>query len=507
MNALNTVRILSRKSDLAIIQAKEVGANLLKEFPDLNIEYLTKSTLGDKDLNTPLSQMPTAGVFTDDLREYLINKKCDMIVHSWKDLPLDLGSKTIVAGTLARADQRDILFLKKNSINKIKENKKISILSSSPRRIYNLESFVKDYLPFELDEINFMNIRGNIPTRFKKFIKGEEDAFVVAKAAIDRLSNNNLKEFNQISNSIKDYINKCLWTITPLSINPTSPGQGALACEIRNEDNTLNNMIKKINHKDVFDCAEKERKVLKKYGGGCHQKIGVSFFPMFFGLVHSEKGETDNGHKFSSWKINDNFILNEKISEKDLYPSSLKNYNLFSREEIKESIELIESLRNHCILVSRKSSLPIEAKIHDSNIIWSSGTKTWKALANRGVWINGTADGMGENVDPRIETLTSYPWIKLTHLGAPKNKIKESVETYKLLEMPIKEDIRNKKYFYWMSSSAFKYVKKYYPEIINANHSCGPGNTYIEIKKIITDPKKLSIALSYNSWKEKLLND
>ena len=101
-----------------------------------------------------------------------------------------------------------------------------------------------------------MNIRGNIPTRFKKFIKGEEDAFVVAKAAIDRLSNNNLKEFNRISNSIKDYINKCLWTITPLSINPTSPGQGALACEIRNEDNTLNNMIKKISCLKLNICTE-----------------------------------------------------------------------------------------------------------------------------------------------------------------------------------------------------------------------------------------------------------
>ena len=72
---MNSIRILSRKSDLAIIQAKEVGNNLLKIKPNLKIEYTNKSTSGDKDLKTPLSKMPSAGVFTDDLRKDLINKK------------------------------------------------------------------------------------------------------------------------------------------------------------------------------------------------------------------------------------------------------------------------------------------------------------------------------------------------------------------------------------------------------------------------------------------------
>ena len=48
MTSMNKIRILSRKSDLAVIQAYEVGNYLLKNFPNLNIEYLTKSTSGDK---------------------------------------------------------------------------------------------------------------------------------------------------------------------------------------------------------------------------------------------------------------------------------------------------------------------------------------------------------------------------------------------------------------------------------------------------------------------------
>ena len=79
--------------------------------------------------------------------------------------------------------------------------------------------------------------------------------------------------------------------------------------------------------------------------------------------------------------------------------------------------------------------------------------------------------------------------------------------TYDLKELTIEECISNKKYFYWMSSTAFNYVRKNFPEIIKAKHACGPGNTYKEIKKIIKNPDQLTIALSYNSWRENLLND
>ena len=166
------IRVLSRKSDLAIIQAYEFGDYLKGKYPEIEIEYLTKTTSGDKDLTTPLSEMPSEGVFTNDLRNELINNKCDLIVHSWKDLPIEVGDKTIISSTLKRSDKRDILFLKKN---KLRKDNDISILCSSPRRKYNLESFVKNFLPNKYNKINFENIRGNIPTRFKKFINADND--------------------------------------------------------------------------------------------------------------------------------------------------------------------------------------------------------------------------------------------------------------------------------------------------------------------------------------------
>ena len=81
---------------------------------------------------------------------------------------MKLARKTKIAATLKRADKRDILFLKKNITL---DSKKITILCSSPRRQYNLENFIANYLPQKFDEVCFENIRGNIPTRFKNFLK------------------------------------------------------------------------------------------------------------------------------------------------------------------------------------------------------------------------------------------------------------------------------------------------------------------------------------------------
>ena len=192
--------------------------------------------------------MPSEGVFTNDLRDELINKNCDLIIHSWKDLPLDVGNQTEVAITLDRADPRDLLFIKKNSLHKINQTSSISIFSSSPRRQYNLESFVKNYLPFQIKNIIFENIRGNILTRFKKFLDGNVDGFVVAKAAIDRLLNANQTNFPDLRNNLYSHISECLWTVIPLSVNPSSPGQGALAVEIRSDDTNLKKLLSEINN-------------------------------------------------------------------------------------------------------------------------------------------------------------------------------------------------------------------------------------------------------------------
>jgi hydroxymethylbilane synthase len=59
----------SRRSDLARIQAYQVGETLRGAHPQIEINYSFHESLGDKNLNDPLWQMPEKGVFTQDFRE------------------------------------------------------------------------------------------------------------------------------------------------------------------------------------------------------------------------------------------------------------------------------------------------------------------------------------------------------------------------------------------------------------------------------------------------------
>ena len=122
---------------------------------------------------------------------------------------------------------------------------------------------------------------------------------------------------------------------------------------------------------------------------------------------------------------------------------------MFKREYILDSVKKINELSERCIWIARSSALPVESQINSTNIVWTSGVKTWKSLAQRGIWVNGTADGMGENFDNNIDNLTTNLWIKLTHQSAPKTKIQDVICTYILKELPLDADITNKKFFYW----------------------------------------------------------
>jgi hydroxymethylbilane synthase len=200
------LRLSSRQSALAQAQAFQVGSALTKAFPELEIEYLFRESLGDKNLTDPLWKMPEKGVFTEDFFRDLVDNKTDLVVHSWKDLPTEVKSETQIAATLPRADQRDLLLFKKKSLKK----QNLQIFSSSPRRVLNIGSFLKKALPWNFDNLNFQNVRGNIPTRIQKLLDDESvDGLVLAKAALDRLLTE--VRFTEVQLSIRNALEKLEW--------------------------------------------------------------------------------------------------------------------------------------------------------------------------------------------------------------------------------------------------------------------------------------------------------
>ncbi|MDY7023299.1 MAG: hydroxymethylbilane synthase, partial [Cyanobacteriota bacterium] len=85
-----TVRIGSRKSQLALVQTYWVQAELQKHFPDIKFEVHTMSTQGDKILDVALAKIGDKGLFTKELEVGMLNNDTDLAVHSLKDLPTNL---------------------------------------------------------------------------------------------------------------------------------------------------------------------------------------------------------------------------------------------------------------------------------------------------------------------------------------------------------------------------------------------------------------------------------
>ena len=155
------LRLLSRGSDLARLQARMVEQALMTRRPDLLIERLTRSSLGDRDRRVDLWQSTDKGLFTTDLSEALVSGAADIVVHSWKDLPVAGFAGTVVAGTLERADPRDVLLVRREAL--ANRPTTLEVLTSSPRRTWQMQQSLTALLPWSVEVIAPKPVRGNIP--------------------------------------------------------------------------------------------------------------------------------------------------------------------------------------------------------------------------------------------------------------------------------------------------------------------------------------------------------
>src|SRR6266849_3668033 len=246
------VTIASRRSELARIQAYQVGDALRFGAPLIEISYSFHESLGDRNQNDPLWQMPEKGVFTQDFREGLLRGDFDLVVHSWKDLAIEEDPDTEVAATLPRVDARDLLLVREDRWRDVERTGVMTILTSSPRRSYNLESFLREALPARLRELNFTNVRGNVPTRVRKLLESDVDGLIVAKAAIDRLLEAKQSEFAVTRKELQRALSQCRWMVLPLRENPSAPAQGALAIEIVRRRADLRDLLAPLNCVNTF---------------------------------------------------------------------------------------------------------------------------------------------------------------------------------------------------------------------------------------------------------------
>jgi hydroxymethylbilane synthase len=463
------------------------------------IEFVFKETKGDKDLESPLWKMSEKGVFTKDFRADLLVDKFDMVVHSWKDLELEPDPETEIISVLARADQRDLLLFKKSSLQNPPET--IKIFTSSPRRVFNLNTALKEIFPISLRKLplEFLPIRGSIRRRIEKWLDSNIDGIVVAKAAVDRILTEDyteaqLPELVEERNFLKKVLVDSLFMCLPLSLNPNAPAQGGIAVEIRKGREDLKALLSKISYPDVAKAILKEREELAKHGGGCHQKIGVSVLIRKKAMLISKRGETDSGQLLQEYR----FLIEHqpKASHpKKIWPKKGEGLT-FERNFLP-----MEKPPAGNLLITRISAWNPNWKKEDlTGIVWAAGIKTMKELADLDIWVNGSLDGLGEEEGIGLEKiLPKAKFLKLTHDHTDSIESRfERIATYSLTLKDEIPNLQNKTHFFWMSASQFDLVFEKYPSIKDAYHASGPGITCRHIEKKIG--KKVDVFLSYEDW-------
>lgn len=253
----------SRGSDLALWQAQWVRNELRKRFPHLDIPIEIIKTKGDKVLDSPLSKIGDKGLFTREIESALLAGDIDLAVHSLKDLPTQLPEGLVIGALCEREDVRDVFLPHPSNpvTTLLTQEKGARIATGSLRRRCQLLSLRPD--------LEIVEIRGNLNTRFRKLEESSWAGMILARAGVVRLG----------------WEARIGETLDAGKMLP-AVGQGALAIEMRVSDGRVTEIVKTLHHYATAQAVKAERALLRRLEGGCQVPIGA------FGRV--DAGEDPN---------------------------------------------------------------------------------------------------------------------------------------------------------------------------------------------------------------------
>src|SRR5690606_14623287 len=145
-------------------------------------------------------------------------------------------------------------------------------------------------------------------------------ALIMAKAALDRLLQAEDEGFLAQKAEIRSVVQGCRFQVLPLSLNPPAAAQGALAVEVARENETVNALCAAFTDQETYASVRREREILRQYGGGCHQKIGVAILNREYGQVISLRGLTDDGQVLNEWRIENATPWQKAQNSEQIFP-------------------------------------------------------------------------------------------------------------------------------------------------------------------------------------------
>jgi hydroxymethylbilane synthase len=230
----------TRNSRLALAQTGIVVERLRALDSALEIEITDMTTTGDRVLDRPISEVGTKGLFTKELDEALLAGAIDVAVHSMKDLPAEIPAGIVIGAVPERASPFDcLLALGPATLDGLPAGARLG--TSSVRR--------RAQLAARRPDLEIVEMRGNLDTRWRKLEEGRCDALVLAQAGVERLG----------------WRARVREVFDPDTCLP-APCQGTLAVTVRAGDERL---VSALTDKTAAAEAACERAFLAELGGGC----------------------------------------------------------------------------------------------------------------------------------------------------------------------------------------------------------------------------------------------
>jgi hydroxymethylbilane synthase len=246
---MNRIRIATRKSELAMWQAKHVAGLLSEHHPGIRVELLPMVTQGDIILDRPLAQIGGKGLFLKELERALLNGEADIAVHSMKDVPVEEVPGLVVDVMLPRANPFDALLSRDGScLDDLPAGARVG--TSSLRRQCQLKSLRPDLVVADL--------RGNVNTRVRKLQEGEYDAIVLACAGLERLGMEGL---------VTEVLAPPRWL--------PAATQGTIGIQYRAGDHEVHQRVAVLDDADAGLRTRAERAVATALQGSCQVPLAV----------------------------------------------------------------------------------------------------------------------------------------------------------------------------------------------------------------------------------------
>ena len=244
------IRVGTRGSMLALIQTNWAVEEMKKAHPETEFEVVVIKTTGDRILNVSLDKIGDKGLFVKEIEARLISGEIDMAVHSMKDMPSKVVEGLKFTKVPKREDPRDVLILREG-LSGLKDLPEGAVIGTgSKRRKFQLLKARPD--------LKVVSIRGNVETRISKIETENLDGVVLAASGVIRAG---LKE------KITEYL--------PIDVMIPAPAQGVLAIEIRENDDSVEEIANSIADEKSQIQADAERGYMAGIDGSCHIPMGA----------------------------------------------------------------------------------------------------------------------------------------------------------------------------------------------------------------------------------------